>query len=97
MNFASCLFCIIMLSKYVPHVGGFVDNRIVWTTKLATVSDSLVHRFHVVSHRWFSVRFKSALVTGDDAFFVNGLFVNFHAPLVLEDLFTLITLVVLLL
>ena len=97
VNYTSHLFSIIVLSKNVPHIGRLVANRIVWTTKLAAVSNSLVRWFHVVIHRRFSVRFKRALVTGEDVFFMDGLFVNFHAPLVLEDLFTLITLVVLLL
>ena len=43
------IFCI-MLRKYVPHIGRLLTNRIVWTTKLAVVSDSLVHGFHVVIH-----------------------------------------------
>ena len=86
-----------MLSKYVPHIGRLVTNRIVWTPKLTAVADSLVRRFHVVIHRRFSVRFKSALVAGEDAFFVNGLFVNFHTPFILKDLFALITLIVLIL
>ena len=84
----------IMLSKYMPHIGRLLTNRIFWASKLTTVTDSLVHGFHVVPHWWFSVRFKRALVTGDDAFFVNGLFVNLHTPFILKDLVTIITLII---
>ena len=96
VNNASYLFCV-MLSKYVPHIGRLLTNRIAWTTELAAVSHSLVHGFHVVIHWWFSVRCKRALVTGEDDFFVNGLFVNLHTPFTLEDLFTFITLIALIL
>ena len=80
----------------MPHVLSLIGSRKICTTKLALISESFVHCFHVLSHRGLSAGFERAQVTREALVLVHKLLVSLHTPGVRKYLVTLVTSVILL-
>ena len=80
----------------MPHVLRLIGSRKICATKLALISESFVHCFHVLRHRGLSAGFERAQVTREALILVHELLVSFHTPGVRKYLVTLVTSIILL-
>ena len=80
----------------MPHVLSLIGSRKICTTKLALISESFVHCFHVLSHRGRPAGFERAQVTREGHVLVYELLVSLHTPGVRKYLATLVTSIILL-